>query len=620
MKNLLFVLSLQLATLGLFSQDLYVPRNIQRAFDKGSRSPDGRPGPSYWQNRATYDLQVEFSPLSRLLSGTEHIVYENNSPDTLREIVFKLYPNYYKKGSPRDNKVNPDDLSDGMTIGYLKLDGAPVPETRFQTDATNMSVKILLLPGKRATFDISFSYMLNKGSHNRTGQVDEGAFFIAYFFPRIAVYDDIDGWNRYPYTGSYEFYNDFCDFDLQVMLPADYVMWATGDQTNREEIFNEKFIERIHEAENRDAMVEIIDERDLKNNIRITRGDDFNIWKFRALNVPDMVFAISNHYVWQSCSVEVDTLTHRRTRVDAVFNTAHKDYFHVLSDACKTIEAMSFRFPVWPFPYSHETVFDGLDQMEYPMMVNDNPVEDRAESIELTDHEIFHTLFPFYMGINETKYGWMDEGWATLGEWLISPMIDSSIIDDYGMRRYEANAGKELDAPIVSVTANLSGESFFLNSYPKPAMGYLFVMDWLGKELFTKALHHYMRTWAGKHPIPQDFFNCMNIGSGRNLNWFWKKWFYDEGYPDLAIADVKRKGKKHIITVLMKGEKPVPVDLHLKYENGQSERIHQPVGIWSDGKRRLKLSVSSSQHLKYVFMGDVHTPDINMKDNYFEVN
>jgi hypothetical protein len=178
-------------------------------------------------------------------------------------------------------------------------------------------------------------------------------------------------------------------------------------------------LQRLLKAEQVNDIVTVVDSTEFLT--ATTRNQAFNSWQFEADSVSDFVFACSDHYMWHSTSLVVDKKTNRRTRVDAVFNPKHKDYFTVINDARKTVEAMSYQFPKWPFPYPHETVFDGLDQMEYPMMVNDNPVEDHAESVELTDHEIFHTLFPFYMGINETKYAWMDEGWATIGEWIISP-------------------------------------------------------------------------------------------------------------------------------------------------------------------------------------------------------
>jgi hypothetical protein len=273
---------------------------------------------------------------------------------------------------------------------------------------------------------------------------------------------------------------------------------------------------------------------------------------------------------------------------------------------------MSYVFPHWPFPYSHETIFDGLDQMEYPMMVNDNPLESRAETIELVDHEVFHTMFPFYMGINETKYAWMDEGWATIGEWIISSIIDTSLKDDYGVHGYEGVAGTETDAPIIGLSTQMNGTNYFVNSYPKPGLGYLYVKDMLGDTLFTRALHYYIQQWKGKHPIPYDFFNCMNTGSGKNLNWFWKRWFIDGGVPDLSLKVKKQAGYK--ITVECKGNKPVPVDVTLTYEDGSTEKIHRSIAVWEKSSSIL-LSIPEKKVLKSVLLGSTYVPDVNRKDN-----
>jgi hypothetical protein len=587
----------------LKGQELPIPRNIQPAFEKGTRLRSGQPGPAYWQN-----------------TGNEEIEYVNNSPDTLHKLVIKLYPNYYKKGAARTREINPEDVSEGMSIKSLIVDQKEISEKDIVIESTNMFVKVNVYPGQKVRIMIFFSYVLNKGSHNRTGQVDEGSYFIAYFFPRIAVYDDIDGWNLYPYTGSYEFYHDFCNFNLTLRVPSRYVVWATGDHVNRAEVFTETVLKRLLAAETSDEPVTVIDTSDYRINRKITRGQEINQWQFEARNVPDIALAISDHYIWQSTSLVVDKTTSRRTRVDAVFNPVHNDYFMVLGDARKTIEAMSFRFPKWPFPYAHETVFDGLDQMEYPMMANDNPMEERAESIELTDHEIFHTLFPFYMGINETKYGWMDEGWATLGEWLISPMIDSTIVDQYGLARCERAAGTESDGVIMDLTPALSGEGFFVNSYPKPALGYLYVKDMLGEDIFFKGLHHYMKTWNGKHPIPLDFFHCMNEGSGKNLNWFWLAWFYEPGVPDLAVASVRQEGKSKNVVIEMKGSKPVPVDITVLYEDQTREVFHKTIEVWKDGNRKTSIQFSRDKMIRTVELGSTYTVDVDRSNNIFRIN
>lgn len=618
MKNVFwFILNLVSNQILTAQNALPMAQNLRATYDKGTRSPDGSVGKNYWQNHATYDIDAQFEPARRILKGSETIVYTNNSPDTLTQFVFKLYPNLYKKGSPRARKIEDDDATEGVFIQALLLDNEAQDVAKLRIDATNMTVPFSkgLLPKQSIRVNVAYAYTLNKGSHNRTGEVEDGAYFVAYFFPRIAVYDDIDGWNKRPYLGSQEFYNDFCDFKAQITVPKDYLVWATGDLMNCSDVLSSKYCDRLAAAEKNDAFTMIVDSNDIKTG-GVTNINPTNTWRFDARNVVDFVFATSNHHVWQSSSVMVDSVTKRRTRVDAVFNPIHKDYEFVASDARKTVELMSFYFPKWPFPYAHETVFDGADQMEYPMMCNDNPTESREESIELTDHEIFHTMFPFYMGINETKYGWMDEGWATIGEWLLSQKIDPTLPDDtYGMKGYENSAGTEADAPIMTLTTQLAEAAEFTDSYPKPALGYLYVKDMLGDDLFFKGLHHYIKTWNGKHPMPYDFFYCMNTGSGVNLNWFWQRWFFDGGIPDLAIAKVDIKGKNKQITIESKGTKPVPIDLNVEYTEGAAEKIHRSVEVWKDGNKAVVIDVKSNRTIKFVTLGSTYAADSNKKDN-----
>lgn len=598
---------------------LTLPRNLPAAYEKGTRTSSGQPGSKYWQNTGNYTIDINFNPDTRLLTGKVDIEYTNNSPNTLQHILFKLYPNIYKKGSIRMMPVRPSDITDGVRISSFQYNGTTVDSNKLAIDGTNMTAPVSpLAPGGTMRFSIQYSYTLNKTSHIRTGEIEPGADFIAYFFPRIAVYDDIDGWNREPYTGPQEFYNDFGNFKAAITVPVNYVVWATGDLANCNEVLSDTYCQRLQQAEQQDGIIYIIDSNDLKQK-NITRQNAFNTWKFSATNVTDFAFAVSDHYMWKSTSLVVDAATKRRTRVDAVFNPAHKDYYEVVDFGRKTVWAMSNVFPRWPFPYPHISIFDGLDQMEYPMMVNDNPLESRAETIELVDHEVFHTMFPFYMGTNETKYGWMDEGWATIGEWIISSIIDSSITDDYGVGGYERAAGTENDAPINTLSTQMSGTSYFVNSYPKPALGYLYVKDMLGDSLFTAALHYYIQQWQGRHPIPFDFFNCMNTGSGKNLNWFWKKWFLDAGVPDLSIKKVNKVAAGYNIIIECTGHKPLPVDLTINYADGSKERVHRSIAVWEKANT-VTLTLPAKKSVKTIALGSTYVPDVNRKDNVWNNN
>lgn len=590
---------------------------FQKAYAKKTRDTSGKPGSNYWQNHSEYSIKVNFNPQSRLLTGHIDVTYTNNSPDTLKQVWFKLYPNLYKKGTPRKSKIAEADLGDGVSIRRFSVDNKTI--NNYKINGTNMTVDVPpILPKGKVTFSIDYSYILNKGSHIRTGQVDEGSYFIAYFFPRIAVYDDIDGWNKYPYIGAEEFYNDFDHFKSEITVPKNFAVWATGDLENPTEVYQPQIVSKLKLAERVDSVVNVINDNELKKH-SVTAQKDENTFKFEAKNVTDFVFALSDHYLWKSTSLVVDSTTKRRTRVDAAFNPKHKDYYEVIDFARKTVHAMSYVFPKWPFPYPHETIFDGLDQMEYPMMVNDNPVENRTDAITLTDHEIFHTMFPFYMGTNETKYGWMDEGWATIGEWTISPMIDSTIVDEYGIQPTAATSGTKNDTPIMTLTPDLVGSGSFTDSYPKPALGYLFVKDYLGDDKFNAALHNYINNWHGKHPMPYDFFYSINTGAGENLNWFWKRWFFDSGVTDMAIASVKKTSDGYAITVDNKSLKPMPVDLTLEYEDGEQEKLHLSIGVWKGDITQTTTVIFTTKKLKKVILGSTYVPDKNKKDNSFSV-
>lgn len=616
-KRSLFAVLLLGSTICSAQVSLPVASNFQAAYAKGTRNTSGEPGKNYWQNSARYTIKVKLDPATRNLSGTVNIDYVNNSPDTLKQIVFKLYPNLYKRGNKRNMAVGVDDIGDGVNISSMVIDQKPADAKGWNIQGTNMIVKVQpVAPGKHVSFDIAYNYTINKGSHIRTGQVDEGSFFIAYFFPRIAVYDDIDGWNVEPYLGTQEFYNDFCHFDAEITVPGDYEVWATGNQTNINEVFSKDIADRIAKAATTDSVTDVItgDDQSARN---ITLNKTANTWKFSADSVTDLAFATANHYIWKAAGVKVDPATGRRTRVDAVFNPDHQSYFKVIDYARKTVQLMSDTFVAWPYPYPHETVFDGLDQMEYPMMVNDNPVENPEDDIELTDHEIFHTMFPFYMGVNETKYAWMDEGWATIAEWLISPMIDPKIKDLYGMPNYEGSAGQEADVPIMTLSTIEEGTAYMTNSYPKPAMGYLYIRDLLGPEKFNQAVHEYINRWHGKHPIPFDFFNCMNAAAGTNLNWFWKNWFFDRGTPDQAITAATRKadGQGYTIAVANKGTKFMPVDVKVTYQDGSTEMLHRAVDCWKNGEKSISIDLKTRKLVKKLVLGEIHTPDVNKSNN-----
>jgi hypothetical protein len=591
---------------------------VKRAYKNGTRAMDGKPGKNYWQNHARYAITITAMPPDRTVKGAETISYINNSPDTLRNPSIKLFLNIHKAGAPREFGTNPDYLTSGVHVDECKVNGQTVQVRSDPFVFTNLSVKLPkpLLPHDSLQFSFDWHYEISLQS-GREGMIDSTTYFLAYFYPRVAVYDDYNGWDRMPFMDSHEFYSDFNDYDVTINVPKNYIVVGTGTLQHPENLLQSAFLEKYNESFTSDQTIQIVTKQDWQAK-NITTQNAVNSWRFRSINVPDVAFGISDHFNWDGCSVVVDEGTHRRAGAFAVYNDTAADYHRVAQYARHSLDWLSHHWPGIPYPYEKTTVFQGYAGMEYPMMANDESYEDTTFSRFVAEHEIAHTYMPFYMGINETKYAWMDEGWATIGEWLISPIIDSTIIDVYGVRAYSITAGNEMDLPII-IPSTEQNRGYYTNAYPKPAMGYLYIKDYLGDKLFTKAIHHYMEEWHGKHPLPNDFFYSMNEGSGKDLNWFWQKWFFDNGVPDLSISAVRRAVDKHTVIVTLKGNKPVPVDLTIFYKDGTKEKIHRSIAVWEKGKTSVTISFNVTQTVSKIVLGDPHTPDSNPKDNTWEL-
>ncbi len=620
--NSFFTIGLLFIALPVFSQQLFQSTEFTNALAKGTRTTTGKTGKSYWQNKGDYTIHVSFDPASDLLSGNEAITYYNNSPDTLKEMIIRLYPDLYKKGVTRLTDIDEKDLNEGVTIDSFKIGNESInnflnPHKAFHKN-TNLIVhpEEYILPHSQVKLLVSWHYSVNAGSPVRTGMVDSGSYFIAYFFPRVAVYDDIDGWDTWSYNGSQEFYNDFGNFNVDISVPKDYVVWATGDRLNTAENFSDNIIKKIKTASTSNEIIHVIDTADYlhKTIFSLTAT---GTWKFSANNVTDLAFAISNHYLWDVSSVVVDSTTGRRTLAEAAFNKIHEDYFDVANQAHQSVYYMSHYYPKYPFPFNHETVFDGTEQMEYPMMVNDNPTPTHKDAVQLTSHEIFHSYFPFYMGINETQYAWMDEGWATIGESVISPLMNEP--EDEGIfskTRYEQISGTDKDVPLITNTKLYSDAAYFSNSYGKGGLCYYVLQDMLGDALYFKSLHQYMNDWHGKHPVPYDFFYSFNNASGKNLNWFWNKWFFEWVYPDLSINKVEKSGTGSKITIENKGGLPLPVYLTITFSSGKKSIIKSTAEVWKDGKTFISFQTKASfAQISTIELGNEFIPDKFKKDN-----
>ena len=284
----------------------------------------------------------------------------------------------------------------------------------------------------------------------------------------------------------------------------------------------------------------------------------------------------------------------------------------------KSIEFFSFEMPAVAYPYPSLTVFNGSGGMEFPMMINDGSTSTLAGTVGVTSHEIAHTYFPFYMGTNERKYAFMDEGWAVMLPYDFQErMAEGNDPRKRQIYAYQRYAGTERDVPLIVPSVNLIGATYRMYAYARPGAAYEILRDMLGDELFLKGLHTFMERWNGKHPIPYDFFYSFNDGTGKDLNWYWKSWFLDFGYPDLSITKVVIGGTNLSVTVKKDGNIPIPVKLTFIYSDSTETVIYKEASLWSDGKDEIIITEKTTKTIEKIKLGDAHIPDVNHKQNTY---
>jgi len=585
------------------AQALYQPRDIKQAFARQTRAADGRPGPKYWQNTARYDITVQAAPPARDIRGREKITYFNNSPDTLKSLTIRLIQNIHQPGAARESDAAPNYLTAGVTIDSFAVAGQARPFAG-QGPATWKTVRLPkpLAPhdSVRLAFAWHFPISLESG---REGMIDKTTFFLAYFYPRIAVYDDYNGWDRLNFVDSKEFYNDFNDYTLRVQVPANYLVWATGTLQNPKQVLQPAYAKQLAKSMTSDAVLHVATAADLAKK-NITAQGAQNTWVWTAKDISDVTLGLSDHYVWDAASVVVDPATKRRASVQAAFADSTADFHYAVKNGQNALDWFSRNLPGVPYPFPKMTVFQGFADMEYPMMVNDSPEKDLKFAQLVADHEIAHTYFPFYMGINESRYAFMDEGWATTLELFIGRAENGVAQADDFYKKFRVNRwihdpATAEDLPIITPSSELRA-GYGNNSYGKASLSYLALQDLLGEELFKKSLHEYMARWHGKHPIPWDYFNSMNSASGQDLNWFFNNWFFTNNYIDLAVEQVTTAAQGPAVVVRNVGGFAVPVNLKVTYADGNTVAVHQSPAVWRANERLATIVLPGAKAIKTV--------------------
>ncbi|MFW5760038.1 MAG: M1 family metallopeptidase, partial [Cyclobacteriaceae bacterium] len=446
-----------------------------------------------------------------------------------------------------------------------------------------------IYPGESIQIGIEWEYPLPEQGL-RQGVKGDSTFFIGYWYPQISVYDDLFGWDTQQYVAVPEFYNDFNDFNVTIKVPEGYYVWATGDLQNPEEVYRKKMLDRLNKI-NADSAIILIDEQDLREG-NLLRN---KTWKYTAKNVCDFAWSASINAIWKATMAKVDEAGNMIV-VNSVYpRNKQRQNENIIDFAKASVEFFSLSNPAIPYPYPHHTTVNAWNSiafpggMEYPMMAN-NFEFNAPFNIIVTAHEIFHSYFPFYLGMNERKFTWMDEGWADFYDGKFMGKISEE-----GSRQYKAmtaqmwadnESGSMSDFPIMTTSEALTMD-LYENHSTKPAVAFRVLENILGEEMLKKALQEFTRRWQGKHPSSHDFFYTINDVARQDLTWFWQSWFYEFGYPDLALAKDERG-----LTVKKVGNLPIPVFLEITKKNGEKEVFQETAAIWADGKQEYLVEVN----------------------------
>lgn len=621
-KSIVFFLILHWAIFA-FAQEsnLYMPVEISKAYQNGTRSYDGKPGKAYWVNSADYEIDVEFEPQSLLIKGKETITYYNNSPDTLIRIVLKLKQNFYKQGAMRDQPISIENVTDGVKVSNVKIrKGAimndPAREGSYGTlFFIRLKEEDFLLPHASITFSLDWELKMPSKLESRSGKAGDDSYFISYWFPQMSVYDDISGWDTQSYTGVGETYNDRANYKVNITVPGQYVVWATGEQLNPDAVFNGSFLEQMNKSKNADSIIHLITA--VQTLGESLKAAEKHTWSFRAENVPDFAFALSSDYVWDATSAIANKQTGERAWINIAYPETAKMYKMAAQIAQKAIIQFSNVKPGIAYPYKKQVTFYGDFGMgmEFPMMALDGDMgADSSDFYDLIAHEIAHTYFPFSVNTNEKMYAWMDESWTTIFG------VGFAHANGFQTPPFFAHFDKVSwhtfrDLPPMVPTTNVRQLENMQIAYIRPRFSTIFLFEMFEENGKKSPLKEYFSRWEGKHPTPYDYFFTMNNLFGEDLSWYFKPWFFEFCSPDLEIAEVKMTGKNARISIKNPGKMPLPVALTFYFEDGNTNQYRKSAMAWKDGTTTFFVDFETNQKLVKIVLGDDKIPDYKPENN-----
>lgn len=581
------------------AHNLAVFESIDLPAPNAYRAAAGRPGADYWQQRADYDIEVRLNPTTHRVTGTETITYTNNAPQDLQRLWVQLDQNLFKPDS-RGARITPPDArfsgafeGGGYSIARVTLtrDGETVtPE--YVIDDTRMRIALaepLAAQGGTLKLNIEFSFTVPEYGADRMGRLDveQGMVYeIAQWYPRMYVFDDVHGWNPLPYLGQGEYYTEFGDFEVDITVPRDFIVAATGTLLNPDEVLTATQRDRLDRARTSAEPVMIIDSTEVGQPGTRPEGDGMLTWRYRANDVRDFAWAASQAFIWDAAQARVDgndVLAMSLYPKEGIGSAQNPGWEESTRYVQHSIEHYSDQWETYPYPVAIN-VAGVVGGMEYPQIVFCS-VNARGRGLfGVTDHEFGHAWFPMLVGSDERRHAWMDEGLTTFLNFY-------SGLDFYdgtpqaGMQRYAQLVARTMqspiaDQPILTYADRLRREALGFLAYRKPAGGLILLREYiLGPERFDAAFRAYIDRWAYKHPKPADFFRTMEDVAGEDLDWFWRGWFYSTSTLDQAITGVEAgtASAPARITVAQRDDLLLPVEMRITYGDGTTEQRRIPV-------------------------------------------
>ncbi len=642
------------------------------------RNASGAPGPRYWQQRVDYDIDARLDTTSHRVIGTERITYHNNSPDVLLFVWIQLDQNVESSEHSRSRRsrgalperISPaarqflglDPFEGGHTVSRVQVVDASGKrvDAGYRINDTIMKVNLdrPLRPGGQAAIEIDWSFPVpdRGGSRGAKEKVPSGWLYnIAQWFPRMSVYDDVNGWQTDQFLGRGEFYLNFGDYDVRLTVPANHIVDATGVLQNPEEVLTAEQRRRLAEAYKSTEPRFIIGPDEAgKPEVR-PASQGMLTWHFKAENVRDFAWVASRAYVWDAAG-----FTYRDGETPIAVHSLYPPEAMPLWDkvstraTIQTLETYGRMSLEYPYPKA-VNVNGPVGGMEYPMVAfcgaRPRPDGTYSEALErglisVTIHEVGHNWFPMIIASDERKWTWMDEGVNTFVQYYAEQdyarrytgtEIGAQFVDGvYGSRRGPASTivdyMRDPDQVPIMTHSDLIHKDFGNNGYAKPASGLFILREHiLGPDVFDEAFRAYSNNWAFKHPQPADFYRSIEENAGEDLAYFWRGWFYTTHANDQAVASVRSQPAAEIvgdesrgkfyyrIEVHNVGGLVMPIHMEVRYEDGSTEFIALPADAWRNNEKSFTKGLFAKQPIVRVELDPREAfADIDRSNNVWE--